>query len=116
MESALAVKQRVQHIKPDEALETARAALAVAQASSQKIDKVLVLLGEEHEDGRGGFEATGLLGRLRRVEAATSKLFLKYQTWINMGIGFGTAGTLALTVAGGVWYFVSQHLQITLKQ
>lgn len=66
-----------------------------------KLDKILEILGQEKEDGKGGYVAVGLLGRLRRVEEVALKLVKTYEGWFKFGAGFGAAGAISLTV---IWF------------
>lgn len=94
-------------IHTDEALDVARTALEVAQCTSDKIDRVLAILGTEEEDGKGGFTATGIVGRVRRVESTAFKLVRSYEGWFKTAGGFGGAIVL---IAGLVTFLVSNHI------
>lgn len=105
MEQVVRKSRPVAH--QDEALDIAKAALSVAQATSDKVDRVISMLGTETEDGRGGYAATGLLGRVRRVESTALGLVRKYQGWFQVFAGFGGAITF---VAALVTFLVSNHI------
>lgn len=92
----------------DDALSVAHSALAVSKKALEathgldgKLDKIIAMLGTETEDGHGGYEATGLLGRVRRVEATALGLVRKYQGWFQTFAGFGSATFIFGTV---LWF------------
>jgi hypothetical protein len=74
---------------------------------SAKLDQVLGLLGEETEDGRGGYKATGLLGRVRRAEDKLDNIHRKYAYWLWGVSGFTSALSACLTV---IWYFTKDKI------
>ncbi len=94
-------------VRDDEALQVAQEALDVARATSSKVDQILTLLGQEQEDGAGGYVATGLLGRLRRVEASALKLVKTYEGWFKFFAGFGVAFAMLATV---IWFLAKDAI------
>lgn len=80
------------------------------------VEKILTLLGEEVEDGAGGWKGTGLLGRMRRNEGAVGRLMRLYRQWIAWGGGF----TAAFMLTGGalvafLWWLLGDKLGHLLK-
>lgn len=83
-----------------------------AQRVETKVDTLLLLMGEEKEDGKGGYTGVGLVGRVRRAEAGQEALMAKYKAWIAWGTGFCTALTAAVAI---IWWLVADKLEIVLK-
>lgn len=87
-----------------QALDVANRALAAHSGLDAKLDQIINLLGTEQEDGQGGFIATGLLGRVRRVEATALNLVRKYQGWFQFAGGVGAA----TTILGAIIWFLTK--------
>jgi uncharacterized coiled-coil protein SlyX len=69
-------------------------------------------MGDEEEDGQGGYVGTGVMGRLRRNEVQVSKLKELYHRWIAFGAGFCACLGTALLV---IWWLIGDKLDIVLK-
>lgn len=73
---------------------------------------VLDRLGDEKEDGQGGYTGTGLMGRTRRNEIQVTKLKELYHRWIAFGAGFCACfGTLVAVL----WWAFGDKIGIVLK-
>lgn len=70
------------------------------------VETIIGLLGNETEDGVGGWKGTGLLGRVRRNEGEVGRMMRLYRQWIAWGGGF----VAAATVIGGVFISVVWYL------
>lgn len=75
-------------------------------------NRIVVTLGEETEDGKGGYVGKGLLGRVGRNEIAVKRLRDAYGRWIAYGAGFFTCGG-AMLIA--IWWLVGDKIAIILK-
>lgn len=111
MEQNTARKPRSVHVPEADAMSLAQAALDVSNKAlaatsglDAKLDQIIGMLGTEQEDGKGGYTSTGLLGRVRRVEATALALVRKYQGWFQVFVGFGVASAFF----GGIIWFLAK--------
>jgi hypothetical protein len=75
-------------------------ALTIARRTEAKVDQILALVGQETEDGKGGFTGTGLMGRVRRLEDGNKRVWSKVGAMAAFGSGFaGAFGLIASVVA-----------------
>lgn len=106
----------VQQIKNDQNLQTLalqgmqKEFAAHKQATDligKNVEKIVGLLGDETEDGDGGWKGTGLLGRVRRNEGQTGRMMRLYRQWIAWGGGFAASFALigGATIASLWWAF-----------
>lgn len=95
-----------------DAVSRADLAALVTQRVESKVDALLRVIGEEHEDERGTRVGTGVVGRLMRLEANVAKRFGLYDGWLKLGTGFAAAIALAWAV---VWWLLSDRLGKILK-
>jgi hypothetical protein len=82
-------------------------AALVGQRIETKLDSLLKIVGEEHEDERGERVGTGVVGRLMRLEGQVAKRFGLYDGWLKLGTGFAAAVALAW---GVIWWLLSDRL------
>lgn len=108
MEQVTARKPRTMHVPEADAMSLAQAALDVSNKAlaatsglDAKLDQIIGMLGTEQEDGKGGYTSTGLLGRVRRVEAVSLALVRKYQGWFQIALGFGVSSAFFI---GVIWF------------
>lgn len=98
-----------------EALQTANQALAIVKGHDGKLDRILDALGEEREDGVGGFISTGLTGRVRRNEATIDKVKSKYQNMLSAVGGFTVAFSLMGGAVAALWVLLQPHIHLVIQ-
>lgn len=82
------------------------------QRVESKQDKIIGIVGEEREDGKGGVIGVGLMGRMRRNETGLEKVTLTLRLWI--AFGGGVVFTIGFTGAM-IWWLVGDKLGTILQ-
>jgi hypothetical protein len=100
----------------DASINSIRGDVNLQTGALQRVEKamtsILAKLGDEQEDGQGGYTGTGLMGRTRRNEIQAVKLKELYHRWIAFGAGFCACFGALVAV---LWWAFGDKIGFVLK-
>lgn len=82
------------------------------QRVENMLKDIVLKMGDEKEDGDGGYVGTGMMGRLRRNEVQVVKLRELYHRWIAFGSGFCACLTALVAF---LWWAFGDQISIVLR-